>query len=96
VCSKWPRRRRVVGEGRDLEPDGEHYLGAARRRRRDRGDAGCAALAVARAVLVLADPARAGVPAVLTLRRGSPPTAAEMDALVSAGQVRLGGLVEGV
>ncbi|MFO0932467.1 MAG: hypothetical protein U1E39_07125 [Planctomycetota bacterium] len=85
----------LSGDGRDLEPDGEHYLAALR----DEGvaiepGAGLpAALAAARAVLVFADPARAGVPAVLTLRRGRPPTAADVDALVSAGQVRLDGLV---
>lgn len=85
----------LSGEGRDLEPDGEHYLGALREEgvAVEPGDGLARALAAARAVMVLADPARAGVPAVLTLRRGSPPTAAEMDALVSAGQVRLGGLV---
>ncbi len=85
----------LSADGRDLEPDGEHYLGALR----DEGvaiePAGALgpAIAAARAVLVLADPARAGTPAVLTLTRGRAPTAADVEALVSAGQVRLDGLV---
>lgn len=85
----------LSGEGRDLEPDGEHYLGALREEgvAVESGDGLARALAAARAVMVLADPARAGVPAVLTLRRGRTPSASELDALVSAGQVRLDGLV---
>lgn len=85
----------LSGEGRDLEPDGEHYLGALR----DEGvaiesrDGLARALATARAVMVLADPARPGTPAVLALTRGRAPTTEQLDALGTAGQVRLDGLV---
>jgi hypothetical protein len=81
---------------RDLSPDGEHYLRALH----DEGvaieaeAALAAALPAARAVLVFADPERPGVPEVLTLPRGRPPTAELWKSLATAGQVRLGALVE--
>jgi len=86
----------LSSDARDLSADGEHYLAALREEGvAIEGPAGLAdALASARAVVVFADPARRGVPALLTLPRGTTPDDAWLHALADAGQVRIETVVE--
>lgn len=77
---------------RDLTADGEHYLAAlADEGVRPEPEAALpGALAMARSVMVLADPGRPAVPEILDLPAGMTPSPAVMKALWGAGQVRLG------
>lgn len=82
----------LSSDARDLSADGEHYLTALREEGVALETAADlpAALATAHAVVVLADPRRPGVPAILALPRGTAPGVEQLADLLAAGQVRLG------